>query len=216
MNLRYVVAAGAAALLLSGCQAQPPGAAAVVDGHAISMEKADHAAEVYCRLTLVSAQQQGVTTVSNSEVRRQAVSDLVLARVADRLARDRLIEVPTSAYTLNATQRANVAKTVPDLPAKTAIDVVESSQRTFVIATLLGEQLEGKELDVTKGTDDLQSAGLEELLAALKKVDVRYDPRFGLTRTSQPRKNLTGSLSVSPEPLADGAQSDLPTTQRCA
>ncbi|KQY60190.1 hypothetical protein ASD11_12010 [Aeromicrobium sp. Root495] len=216
MNLRYVAAAGAAALLLTGCQAQPPGAAAVVDGHTISMERADDAAEVYCRLTLVTAQQQGVSTVSNSEVRRQAVSDLVLARVADRLARERDIDVPTSAYTLNAEQRANVARTVSSLPARTAVDVVESSQRTFVIATLIGEQLQGKELDVTKGTDDLQSAGLEELLAELKQEKVRYDPRFGLTRAGQPRSTTTGSLSVSEEPLADGAQGDLPSTQRCA
>ena len=218
MILRHVAVAGLAVIALSGCQAEPPGAAAVVDGTTISMSRADDAAEVYCRLTLLSAQQQGVSSVSNAEVRRQAVSDLVLARVADRVARERDLQVPTSSYTLSAAQRANVAQAVPGLDEKTAVGVVEAGQRTYVIATLLGEQLAGKPLDASQGTDAFQSAGLDILMKRLRSLDVRYDPRFGLARDSQPGASSTGSLSVGVKAAdtAEATDTSLPASQRCA
>src|SRR5690242_13927809 len=102
-----------ASLTLAACSTVHPGAAAVVDGRTISMDTLDRTATAYCTLTASAAKQQGITTVSGADVRRQAIVGLVSVRVARDLARSKGVTVDPASYELTPAQRDELASSFP-------------------------------------------------------------------------------------------------------
>ena len=208
MKLRLLVAA-AVALLLAGCGSVHPGAAAVVGDTTISMGQADDIAAVYCKLALVTAPEG--TPISNADVRRQAVTDLVVGVVAREMADEANVKPNPSTYEVTPAQREEVAQSVADDDLDPVIDAINASQHTFAIAELLGaQQIDDPDADA----EQLRQEGLQLIQAEVARRDVRFDPRFGIARDGT-QKAATGSLSV-PVEAPDPSQEGLPATQQCA
>jgi hypothetical protein len=208
--------AALAALLLTGCSASTsPGAAAVVDGTTISMDQADETAEVYCQVSLFSsAQTGGATTIDNADVRRQAVSELVSAVVAQDVAEREDLRIPRSAYVFTREQRAQVAQALPDLDLDEVVRVLEDGQRTYAIAERLGEAATGQQV-TEQNAAQVQEAGRAVLADAVRRADVSIDPRFGLGSDGR-QVATSGSLSVASSADAQERALSAPATQRCS
>lgn len=202
------------ALSLAACSNIHPGDAAVVDGHSISMSKFDKTARIYCELTLISAKQQGVTSVPNADIRRQTISDLVTIYVARDLAKKEGITPDRQSYELTAAQLKLIAADFNGDDAETVEFAIENSQEIAVIATALAEKASG-----TVATEDnasqMAEVGQAAIVAAFKDHDVKFAPRFGLSDTM---KDLgpTGSLSVANIDFEAPSDDELPAAQRCA
>lgn len=207
MKLRLLVVA-AVAMVLAGCGPVHPGAAAVVDGTEVSMSQVDDAAATYCTLSLLSA--QGGAPVPNADVRRQAVSDLVVGIVADDMAERAGITPNPSSYEVTPTQREQIAESFSAAELDDAVRTINGSQRTFTIA----EQLGARELgDPSAPAQQKQERGFQVIQAELEKRDIEFDPRFGIDGKLQ-QVASTGSLSV---PASDDSEpQELPATQQCA
>lgn len=208
MKLRVLVAA-AVALLLAGCGSIHPGAAAVVDDTTISMSQADDVAVVYCQLALASA--PAGTPISNADVRRQAVTDLVVGVVAREMADKAKVSPNASDYEITPAQRKEIAQSVSDDELDPVVDAINASQHTFAIAELLGGQ---QNSNPDADAEQLRQEGLQLIQAEVARRDVRFDPRFGIARDGT-QKAATGSLSV-PVEAPDPSQEGLPATQQCA
>jgi len=208
MKLR-TLAAAAVALLLAGCGSVHPGAAAVVDDTTISMGQADDVAAVYCQLAVVTAPEG--TPISNADVRRQAVTDLVVGVVAREMADKANLKPIASDYEVTPTQRKEIARSVAEDEVDPVIDAINASQRTFAIAELLGAQ-QNDSPDAE--AEQLRQQGLQLIQAEVARRDVRFDPRFGIAGDGT-QKAATGSLSV-PVEAPDPSQEGLPATQQCA
>ncbi len=209
MKLRVLAAAGAV-LLLTGCGSVHPGAAAVVDGTTISMSRADDVASVYCKLSLLSAPEG--QAIPNADVRRQAVTDLVVAVVADDMAEEAGVSPNPSSYEVSPAQRDEIARTFSADELDEVVETINDSQRTFAIA----EQLGGREIDDPDAeTQQLQEQGLQLIQAELERRDVEFNPRYGIGKDLQ-QDAATGSLSVPVEAPESADPKELPATQQCA
>jgi hypothetical protein len=207
MKLRPLVAA-AVALLLAGCGSVHPGAAAVVGDTSISMDHADDVATVYCQLALLSSGPG--TPVPNADVRRQAVTDLVVGVVAGEMAKDAHVTPNPSSFEITRAQRKDIAKSIPDDQIDLVVSTINDAQRTYAIAELLGAKKVG---DPNAETEQLRNRGLTLIQNEIARRDVRFDPRFGISRNGR-QKSATGSLSVPVKaPASD--QKGLPATQQC-
>jgi len=210
------VALGATALTLAACGGNiHPGDAAVVDDRSISMATFDKTARIYCELTLLSAQEQGVPSVPNAEVRRQAISDLVTVIVARDVAKLKGVTPGKQTYELSASQLKEIGAAFPKGDdAETVESVIEDSQEIVAIAIALGEQSTGT-VRSAENEAVLMSEGQAVIQKTFKDREVRFAPRFGLSGT---RKDLgpTGSLSVAEITFDAPTDDELPTAQRCA
>lgn len=202
-----------AALTLASCGSIHPGDAAVVDGHSISMAKFDKTARVYCQLTLLSAKEQGVMSVPNSDVRRQTISDLVTIFVARDLAKEEGLTVDKKLYELTPDQVKEVGAAFPKGDDAEHVEfAIENSQEISAIAVALAEKSTGVTA-TPENSGQLAEEGRAAIIAAFKDHDVKFAPRFGLS-SSLKETGPTGSLSV---PKSDGpAEEQLPADQRCA
>jgi hypothetical protein len=209
MKLPVLVAAGVA-LLLAGCGSVHPGAAAVVGDTTISMERADDVATVYCRLALLTSPEG--TPISNADVRRQAVTDLVVGVVARDMADDENVTPNPSTYEITPAQRREIAQSFADDEIDSVVDAINASQRTFAIAELLGA--EGNN-DPDAEAEQLRQQGIRLIQAEIARRDVRFDPRYGIARDGT-QKAATGSLSVPVKAPDPSAQEGLPATQQCS
>ena len=207
MKLRVLVVT-ATALLVAGCGSVHPGAAAVVGDTSISMARADDVATVYCQLTLLSAGQG--TPVGNADVRRQAVTDLVVGVVAREMADDANLTPNPSSYEITPAQRKDIAKEFPADQLDLVVETLNDAQRTYAIADLLGAR---KIDDPDAEAEQLRDQGLQLIQAEVARRDVRFDPRFGIGRDGT-AKAPTGSLSVEVK-APDPDQKGLPATQQC-
>jgi hypothetical protein len=209
-----VVVLALVGLTLAACGNIHPGSAAVVDGRSISMSTLDKTASAYCTLTADAARQQGVTTISNSQVRRQAVIGLVSIVVARKLAESEGVEVPRSAYELTASQREQLATQFPEADAEQLAQAIEESQEVSAIAVALAAKDTGERV-----TDDTESQLADIGQATIRKAfgsnDVSFAPRFGLDQAGKARAD-TGSISVTPVDLEAPVDEELPDAQRCA
>lgn len=206
MKLRVVGAV--VALLLAGCGSVHPGAAAVVGDTTISMSRADETARVYCRLAVLSSPDGA--PISNADVRRQAVTDLVFGVVARELAAEKNLRPRPSSYELRPDQRKEVAAAFPDGEVDQVVDVIVDSQRTFAIAQLLGaDKLDDPDADPAQ----VRTEGFAVIQSELARRDVSFDPRFGIGRDGL-QKAPTGSLSVPVEESVPD-EKGLPATQQC-
>jgi hypothetical protein len=203
-----------AGLTLAACGSVHPGSAAVVDGKDISIKTLDSTAAAYCTLTAESARQQGVTSVSNAQVRRQAVVGLVSLVVARRLAASEDIKVDPSTYELTATQRDQLAKQFPSADVDDLGQAIEDSQEISAIAVALAVKQTGQEA-TPDNEEQLADAGQAAIIAAFPDNDVSFAPRFGLSPTGKMRAD-TGSVSVSPVDLEAPVDEELPQALRCS
>ncbi len=210
MKLR-VLAAAAVALLLAGCgTAVHPGAAAVVGGTTISMDRANATAEVYCRLAVLSSPEG--TPIGNADVRRQAVTDLVFGVVARELAREQEIEPRPSTYEMGDDQEKALAEAFDAGAIESAIETIEYAQRTYAIAQLLGEE---RVRDPEADPAQVRTEGFALIQSELARREVRFDPRFGIGRDGL-QNTPTGSLSVPVKERPAAEEEELPATQRCS
>ena len=203
-----------AGLSLAACGAVHPGSAAVVDGESISMRTLDRTATAYCELTVNAARQQGVTSISNADVRRQAVVGLVSLRVARDLADAEGLTIAPSGYELTSAQRDQITTAFPDGDVDEIARAIEDSQEVSAIAVALAERQAGQQA-TTENEQQLAELGQKTILAAFRSSDVSFAPRFGLDPDGQPRAD-TGSISVSPVDLEAPVAEELPTDQRCS
>jgi len=208
MKLRVLIAA-ATALVLAGCGSVHPGAAAVVGDTTISMERADDVATVYCQLTLLSAGDS--TPIDNADVRRQAVTDLVVSVVAREMAEEANVTVNPSSYEITPTQRKEIAQTFSDDEVDRVVEAINDSQRTYAIAELLG----AREIDDPDAeAEQLRDQGVQQIQAEMARRDIQFNPRFGISGDGT-QKAATGSLSV-PVKAQESDQEGLPATQQCS
>jgi hypothetical protein len=204
----------AAGLTLAACSTVHPGSAAVVDGETISMRTLDTTAEAYCTLTADAARQQGVTAVSNAQVRRQAVVGMVSLVVARDLAEREGIEIPSTAYELTSSQRERLTQEFPDADPDDLGQAIEDSQEVAAIAVALAVQQTGEQ-PTPENESQLAELGQSEILAAFASSDVKFAPRFGLDPAGEVRAE-TGSISVTPVDLEAPVDEELPAAQRCS
>jgi hypothetical protein len=209
--------ARAVALVLSGltlaaCGNIHPGDAAVVDGRSISMKSLDKTAKVYCKLTLLSSQQQGGTTPGNADIRRQAIGGLVTVAVARKVAAAKGVTLKPQTYELTDVQREQVAKQFPS-DSDDVDQAIEDSQETSEIAIALAELSTGV-VRTTDNESQLSAAGQAEIVKAFPTYHVHFAPRFGLNDKLK-KVSSTGSLSVPDTKVHQPADSELPAAQRC-
>jgi len=207
-----------AALSLAACGSVHPGDAAVVDGHAISMQVADESSEAYCALAVLTAAQQGVTDVPSADSRRQAVRTLVTLAVARDLADELGLAPKESDYTLPRSDRDQIASALKDADddeLEHVYTALQDNQELTLIAASLGAHATGQTLS-EQNRESLTSAGLTEIDKAFADHDVDIDPRFDLKLPlATDAKPGTGSLSATAvKAAADDA--DVPVALRCS
>lgn len=203
-----------AGLSLAACGNVHPGSAAVVDGRTISMDTLDRTATAYCTLTASAAKQQGITTVSSSEVRRQAVVGLVSLKIARGLAASHDVTVEPSAYKLTPAQRDELASSFPDSDVDELARVIHDSREVSAIAVALAEKQTNQQA-TSENEEQFADIGQSAILAAFADSDVSFAPRFGLDSKGQPRA-ATGSVSVTPDDVDAPVDEELPAGQRCS
>lgn len=201
-------------LALAACSNVHPGSAAVVDGETISMRTLDSTAAAYCTLTADAARQQGITTVSGAQVRRQAVVGMVSLVVARDLAETEGIEVPTSAYELTTSQRERLAQEFPDADADDLGQAIEDSQEVSAIAVALASRETGVQ-PTADNESQLAEMGQSAILAAFDDSDVKFAPRFGLDPAGEVRAE-TGAIAVTPVDLEAPVDEELAEPLRCS
>ncbi|MGJ9421254.1 hypothetical protein [Aeromicrobium sp. CF3.5] len=208
MKLLRLVPLAAAGLLLSSCGALTPGAAATVDNRTISMSALDDSARIYCDVTALQAQQQGVQAIDNAAIRQQAVTDLVLERVATEIAEQRDIAVPTPVKP----DPAQFAEVFGDRAPEVA-DVLAQAQDLFQLLAQIGGDETSTEV-TDQNRDQLAEAGRTVALESFSEFDVEFSPRLGLSDDGQPAPQI-GSLSVTATPGTPAVE-DLPEALRCS
>jgi hypothetical protein len=202
-----------AGLSLAACSNVHPGSAAVVDGQSISMRTLDETAEAYCTLTADAARQQGVTSVSGSQVRRQAIVGLVSLSVARDLAESEGLTIDRSSYELTPAQREQLTEAFPASDIDGIARAVEDSQEVSAIAIAVAEKQTNQQA-TAENEEQFAELGQRAILAAFEDSDVSFAPRFGLDPSGQPRGD-TGSISVTPIDLEAPVDEELPGAQRC-
>lgn len=201
-----------AGLTLAACGNIHPGDAAVVDGRSISMKSLDNAAKVYCKLTLLSAQQQGAATPGNADIRREAISGMVMVAVARKVAATDGVALKPQTYELTGAQREQIAK---EFPSNTddVVTVIEDSRETSEISIALAVKSTGT-IRSTDNESQLAQMGQKQIVKVFPKYHVHFAPRFGLNNKLK-NVSSTGSLSVADRQLSQSADSELPGAQRC-
>ncbi len=208
MKLLRLVPLAAVGLVLSSCGALTPGAAATVDGSTISMSTLDDSARVYCEVTAVQSQQQGVQAIDNAAIRRQAATDLVLERVATDLAEQRGITVPVG----TPPDPDELSQVFGDRADEVG-EVLTEAQGLFELLTLIGADETSTEV-TEENSSQLADAGRTVALESFDEFDVEFSPRLGLSDDGQAAPEI-GSLSVTATPETP-AVDDLPEALRCS
>lgn len=203
-----------AALSLAACSSVHPGSAAVVDGTSISMDTLDRTATAYCTLTADAARAQGISTVSNAEVRRQAIVGLVSLRVARDLAASEDLSVEPSAYELTSSQRDQLATAFPGSDLGDLTTAIQDSQEVSAIAVALAEK-DANQQATSENEAQFAELGQSAIVAGFADRDVSFAPRFGLD-TSGKQRAATGSISVTPPDVDAPVDEELPAALRCS
>ncbi len=208
-----IVAVAGAAMLMAACGTVHTGSAAVVDGDTISMKTADAASMAHCRLSVVLAKQQGGAQVSAADSRRQAVTNLVVDKVAHDIVKRDGLRVDPAKVVLTNQQIIQVEAAFHKREVGPIRTALERSQYIYLAMVALGEQETG--LTISAQTQaQVENAGQAALRKAVKDSKIAIDPRFGLNgMTTQIAQ--TGSLSV-PQNDKASTPTGLPPAQRCS
>lgn len=204
-----LIALAGVGLLLAGCGSVHSGSAAVVGDDRISMSAADEATEGYCVLTAQNAAAQGSASVPAADVRRQALTVLILEKVADQVAEREQIKVVDQPLESDELERA---RQIFGDKTDTVVPAVERNQRVLAVAVELAKkQLEDQADEMSD--EELQQLGQQLLMDEAEKLDIDIDPRFGMdSLTDTPAADgsaPTGSLSVAGPALEDEATPDV-------
>lgn len=178
------------------------------------MKTLDRTARAYCTLTVDAARQQGVTTVSNASVRRQAIVGLVSIIVARDLAKKERLTIQPSSYELTAMQRQQLTKAFPDEDADELTGVIEDSQEVSAIAVALAEKTTNQQATADNEAQ-FAELGQAAILKTFRANDVQFAPRFGLAPDGKQRSD-TGSIAVTPVDLEAPVDEELPAALRCS
>lgn len=219
MNPLRLCVLAATGLLLSACGSTSPGAAAMVDGRAISMSTLDDTAQAICEQTLWSAElAQGPTSIDNAELRRQAATILVLDRVATAIVEERGLKVPTPVE-IDPSTAINAAAspdTFVDAFGDRATDVANLTatiEDLYAMAALIGG--DDNALPVTEeNQSDLIQAGFAIVTTGFADHDVTFAPRLGLADSGESNDSI-GSLSVAPIDFEAATPDELPGPLAC-
>ncbi len=204
-RLALLVVAG---LVLTGCGSVHSGSAAVVGDERISMNEADHVTEGYCVLAAQNAAAQGSAAIPGADVRRQALSLLILESVAEQVA-----------------ERDDISITVPDLDRSAlaqarqvfgdqtdlVVSTIKRNERALAVATELARRQLGEDA-ADMNDQELGQLGQQILRAEAEDMDVSIDPRFSMAGIGDVTAS-TGSLSVA-GPVIEGQQ--LPDALNCS
>ncbi|RLV56582.1 hypothetical protein D9V41_05780 [Aeromicrobium phragmitis] len=203
---RLVVLA-VAATALTACGPVQPGSAAVVGDTRISMAEADEVSEGYCALSLATATAQGTSSIPGGDVRRQALSLLIIESVATQVAEDEGIDVPSPGLSDEETQQARqLFGEQTDL----VVSTIARNERALAVATKLAERELGARAE-QMSQQELARAGQQLLMEQAGDLDIEIDPRFGMSGLGEVVAP-TGSLSV-PGPVIEGQE--LPAALTC-
>lgn len=218
------VLAAAALLALSGCGAADlhPGAAAVVEGQAISLEEANEFAEGFCDLNRPSLQQNG-TRVSMAEIRAFSLHLQVRDVLVHDFAEERGVELGGDYHAAVSQLDEEAAQVgVPPESVDTYVRFRELEEYAGAVFRAVGEQ-EGA------SGDQALSAGQAAFQEWAAQQDVDLDPRFGTLDEQFAYQPGGESLSVpvseqarlGSQPAqrgepATGYAATLPTSQTCS
>lgn len=215
-----VLAAAGAALLLAGCGDVSPGAAATIDGEAISVDEVDEYARAVCAAETTGAElaQQPHTPTSTSTQRESVLTILINAELAELAVDEFDLQVPPSAAaTPDSAATAQLFEAMAAEDAGTAASYQEydaTLRRLVAVAIAIGAEQTGGQ----KSEQVLASAGGAWLASYAEDHDVQVDPRFG-DFTSGRVVGGSGSLSVASGGESGGGSAanlaDLPASQIC-
>jgi hypothetical protein len=171
-----VSAAAAGVVLLSGCNADQVGAAAVIDGRRVPVETVQKAAQ----------QVQAVATESNgAEVQRAFIQDMIRSRVLGRVAAAEGVQAQrrdVDEFLGSLDQRAGGRRQLEQAFA-TELLLPPSSLENWARDAILQEQL-GRKLvpgdDADEATQQRrQEAVTGKLAQQVKMFDIDVNPRYG-------------------------------------
>lgn len=205
MKFRKIAAATATVILLTGCANSTAGAAAVVDGTAISNSTVgDMVSEVERQIEQMPAgaiAEPPSLVDLNTMVVNRLILDLVLAKSVQRNG------VSVSAADVVQFRDGVYAKYGKDviinqLAAQNAVSLgrIDDFMRTVLLEQKLGQAL------VPKGTEDEQTAALVEALGAMsREMDIRVSPRFGEWNPNRLQLDAGDNLLSLLEPVTTSA-----------
>lgn len=190
-----------AAALVAGCGSAQPGAAAVVDGTVFTLEEADALVGTYCVLN------GGTGSAPRSEVRRQAVVDLVVSTVMENVAERDHIGVRRDTYKLASDEAAEI-KAVFGEEAEDIITLLERNARAQAVA----ERIVRSEVSTELTDEELAELATAVAIDAVRSANVEIDPRYGLSADLAP---TTGSGSLSVPVLSQTPTAELSPSRSC-
>ena len=192
--------AAVAILAVSGCGAMHPGAAVVVDGESVSMEKVDGLAGNLCEAVAASGQAQDA---GGADARQQAASMMLTLTAVRQAADDLGVEAEPSDYAITEQDTEMLESQFADADIDQIKKLIEIGKETTALVTAIGEDQSGE------SGQQAQEAGQKYLQDYIASADVDVDPRYGLDDKNQPQDVETLSARVSDAP------EDLPATQKC-
>lgn len=202
---------------LAACSGGPggsgphPGDAAVVEGQAIALSRADDFAKDFCALEEPGLAQQGAV-LPMALLRSVAVEALVVDELLPEFAQEQGIDIED----VRRDVRAEVRKTLVDVPTELRVAATRRLELEGARRAVL--QVAG-----SRGATSAEQAlalGAERFNAWRAEQDVEVDPRFGRVDLDQLQwDGANGSLSVAaddaPAALDQKAAAALPAEQRC-
>lgn len=207
MNVRRGLVMVAFGALLAACGPVHAGSAAVVGSDRISMTEADEVSQGYCTLSMATAAMQGRNSIPGGDVRRQALSLLILESVAEQVAEQEGFSVHTPKLSGDEAQQAR--QLFGDRTELVA-EAIARNEKALSVATRLAQRELGAEAD-SMSEQELAQAGQQLLFERAESFDIEIDPRFGMTGLGEIAAP-TGSLSV-PGPAVQGQE--LPEVLSC-
>jgi hypothetical protein len=221
-KLFIALTAACAALVLSGCGALPPGAAAVVDGTKITNGDVQELADSQCAGADLAAKTQQAQTVTRRQLSQRSLRLLMDIELSLKYGRTEGVQPrPDSAAAIYA-QVDTLVKALPkQYEESTAATFHRWADATDVLVQV-GERATGQK-ETAQNQQDLLNAGYQRRESWRKKVKVEIDPRYGPSDDGWPGAG-DGSVSKASSTFAKDADAEqpnpkwvatLPASQKC-
>lgn len=212
------------ALLLGGCGAVPPGAAAVVDGHKISRDDVQELADAQCA-GLAQAAKSGQSQTQETprkQVVEQALSLLMDVQLSLQYGKSVGISPRSEEAAATYSQVDPLIQTLPKKYRSFMEDTFHRWAEGRDVMLQAGERSTGQ-TENASNSENLLNAGYQARAPWLKKADIHTDPRYGPAKDGFPG-GADPSVSKAVSSFAkDGSKSqanpawvgDLPSSQKC-
>jgi hypothetical protein len=173
-------------LLLSGCGSSVgvhPGAAAVVGGETLSMNKIDDTTLLYCKAYVASSQQsqQGQSGPEPMGLFRSFVASGLAKRALGSELADAYSVEPASGYQSQVSQIQQALASAPADERQAVVDVAASDAYLQNVQVSIGQKLTGNEGTAQADVKANLQRGQVATQDWLKDHDIFVDPVFGLT-----------------------------------